>query len=169
MTRTRTNERLILAVAPSTRGFGYAVFEGNSLLDWGVKQVKKDRNAGCVAKVQDLLEQYHPRKVVLEDFSAKTSRRALRIRELGEKLAELAPKHGAKVLSFPIEKVKRSFFPDGDGTKHRVAEVIASRFPNELGFRLPPKRKPWMSEDYRMDIFDAVALGMKAARMIGGT
>jgi hypothetical protein len=32
------------------------------------------------------------------------------------------------------------------------------RFPEELGHRLPPKRKPWMSEDYRMGIFDAVAL-----------
>jgi len=29
-----------------------------------------------------------------------------------------------------------------------------------LASRLPPKRRPWMSEDYRMDIFDAVALAL---------
>ena len=37
-------------------------------------------------------------------------------------------------------------------------QMIAERFPGELGFRLPPKRRPWMSQDSRMDIFDAVAL-----------
>jgi len=26
--------------------------------------------------------------------------------------------------------------------------------------RLPPKRRPWMSEDPRMDIFDAVSLAV---------
>jgi hypothetical protein len=46
------------------------------------------------------------------------------------------------------------------GTKHVVAEVIAQRFPEELGFRLPPKRRAWMSEDSRIDIFDAAALAL---------
>jgi len=52
------------------------------------------------------------------------------------------------------------FFADGQGTKHALAEILAARFPEELGCRLPPKRRPWMSEDYRMDIFDAVALAL---------
>jgi len=39
-----------------------------------------------------------------------------------------------------------------------VAQTLAAQFPVELGKRLPPKRRPWMSEDPRMDIFDAVAL-----------
>ena len=50
-----------------------------------------------------------------------------------------------------------TFIPDSQGTKHMLAEIIAKRFPEELGSRLPPKRKPWMSEDFRMNIFDAVA------------
>jgi hypothetical protein len=41
-----------------------------------------------------------------------------------------------------------------------LAEILATRFPEELAPRLPPKRKPWISEDYRMDIFDAVALAI---------
>ena len=58
------------------------------------------------------------------------------------------------------EQVRRVFFANGQGTKHALAEILAKRFPEELGFRLPPKRRPWMSEDYRMDIFDAVALAL---------
>jgi hypothetical protein len=53
---------------------------------------------------------------------------------------------------------KRLFFADGQGTKHALAEILANKSPEELGFRLPPKRRAWMSEHSRMDIFDAVAL-----------
>jgi hypothetical protein len=35
---------------------------------------------------------------------------------------------------------------------------IVKQFPDELAARLPPKRKPWKSEDSRMDIFDGLAL-----------
>jgi len=44
-------------------------------------------------------------------------------------------------------------------TKQEIAIAIAERFP-ELAPRLPRFRKPWMSEDYRMSIFDAVALAL---------
>ncbi|MCX6925726.1 MAG: hypothetical protein NT154_21315, partial [Verrucomicrobia bacterium] len=56
--------------------------------------------------------------------------------------------------------LRRVFCGARRGTKHALAEIIAQRFPEELGFRVPPKRRPWMSEDFRMDIFDAVALAL---------
>ena len=43
--------------------------------------------------------------------------------------------------------------------KREIAQSIAREFP-ELEPRLPPVRRIWMSEDARMNIFDAVALGM---------
>jgi len=46
------------------------------------------------------------------------------------------------------------------GTKQEMAEMLAIQFPDELASRLPKKRKPWESEDGRMDIFDAVALAL---------
>jgi hypothetical protein len=54
----------------------------------------------------------------------------------------------------------KTFITDGQGTKHLLAEIMAKRFPAQLGLQLPPKRKPWMSEDSRMSIFDAVALAL---------
>jgi hypothetical protein len=38
--------------------------------------------------------------------------------------------------------------------------IIAKKFPDELGTRLPLKRLSWMSEPYHMGIFDAVALAV---------
>lgn len=151
----------ILAIAPSTRGFGFALLEGlDTLVDWGVKSVKEDKNARSLAKVEDLIAHYHPDVMVLENTSVKPFRRSERIRTLSKQLITLAATRKVTVALSSSEQVRRVFFVDGQGTKHAVAEILAERFPEELGFRLPPKRRPWMSEDSRMDIFDAVALAL---------
>lgn len=151
----------ILAIAPSTRGFGYAVLEGRKeLVDWGVKSVTGDKNAGSMEKVEEIIAHYNPQVMVLEDTEAKGSRRSARIRVLTKRLIALAESREIRVVLFSQKQVRRVFFADGCGTKHALAEIIAGRFPDELGFRLPPKRRPWMSEDYRMDIFDATALAL---------
>ena len=55
--------------------------------------------------------------------------------------------------------LRRAFTAEQACTKYKIALAIAGRFP-ELAWRLPPIRKPWMSEDTRMGIFDAVALAL---------
>jgi Holliday junction resolvasome RuvABC endonuclease subunit len=149
----------ILAIAPSTRGFGYAVLEGHKLLvDWGVRSVEGDKNAGSIEKVGEMLAHFNPQVVVLEDTATKESRRSARIQALTKRLIVVAESRAIKVALFSRKQVRRVFFGDAGGTKHTLAEMIAEQFPEELGFRLPPKRRPWMSQDSRMDIFDAVAL-----------
>jgi hypothetical protein len=64
------------------------------------------------------------------------------------------------VKLFSRDQVMKTFIADGQGTKRALAEIIAKRFPEQLGFQWPPKRKLWMSEDSRMNIFDAVALAL---------
>jgi hypothetical protein len=70
----------------------------------------------------------------------------------------MAANRKESVKLFSRDQVMKTFIADGQGTKHALAEILAKRFPEELGLQLPPKRKPWMSEDSRMGIFDAVAL-----------
>jgi hypothetical protein len=43
--------------------------------------------------------------------------------------------------------------------KYTVAAALAARFP-ELASKLPTVPKIWMSEDYRISVFDAAALGV---------
>ena len=162
MKRVQTTYPRILAIAPGTRGFGYAVLEGQDILvDWGVKSVTGDKNTRCLAKVKEMITRYQPRVMVLENTSTKDSRRSMRIRTLTKKITALASSRNVKPVLFSRLQVKRVFFADGgEGTKHALAENIANRFPEELSFRLPPKRRAWESEDSRMDIFDAVALAL---------
>jgi hypothetical protein len=151
----------VLAVAPSSRGFGFAVLEHeNNLVDWGVRSTKGDKNLGSIAKVDELIAHYGPGAIVLEDHSAKSSRRSPRIRTLITEMCALAERSDIRAVQLSQAEVRKIFFARDQGTKHSLAGILAARFPAELGFRLPPKRRPWMSEDYRMDIFDAVALAV---------
>jgi len=47
----------------------------------------------------------------------------------------------------------------GVTNKRQLAEAIAARIPAFERY-LPPPRKPWMSEDSRMNLFDAAALAL---------
>jgi len=161
MNKKVSKQHRILAIAPSTRGFGFAVLEGEAtLVDWGIKAVEGDKNEESLKKVADLIEHYYPDILVLEDHDAKNSRRSERVRKLGRELITLALIRKVKVTLFTREQVRKAFFTKGPGTKYEVAKILANRFPGELGPILPPKRKLWTSEDSRMAIFEAAALAV---------
>jgi Holliday junction resolvasome RuvABC endonuclease subunit len=160
MSRAYTKDIRVLAIDPSTRGFGFAVLEGpNRLIDWGVKETKKNKNARTLKLIEDLIDRYQPSVIVVEDYEEKGSRRCQRIGELINDISKLAAKRKIRVRSFSRLKVKQAFSESGASNKHEIALDIAKRFP-ELVPRLPRFRKPWMSEDYRMSIFDAVAFAI---------
>jgi len=165
MNKISPNHFRVLAIAPSSRGFGFAVLEGpETLVDWGVKSMKGDKSIRSLEKVEELLALFRPGVIVLEDHSAKDSRRAARIRKLSKGIIALARRRNVTIALLLRQQVRQVFFADGQGTKYALAEILAARFPDELGFRLPPKRRPWMSEDYRMDIFDSVALALAVSQ-----
>ena len=151
----------ILAIAPSTRGFGFAVLEGqDTLADWGVKSVTGNKNTNSVAKVKELITHYQPDVLVLQDVEAKGSRRASRIRTLNRQVKAMAEKRKIEVKLISGKQLRGALLGDPRGTKQEMAEMLAMRFRDELASRLPPKRKPWQSEDSRMDIFDAMELAV---------
>jgi Holliday junction resolvasome RuvABC endonuclease subunit len=155
-----SKEKRILAIDPTTKGFGFAVMEGpERLIDWGVKEAKKRKNERCLELVADLIDQYQPDVIVMEDFAAKGSRRCRRIQNLICLIAKLGTAKKIKVRFISRAKVRRAFSESGAATKHQIATIITQRLP-ELAPRLPPYRKCWMSEDYRMSIFDAVSFAL---------
>lgn len=159
MTQNKTIR--ILAVAPLSRGLGYAVMEEPTrLVACGNKAILRDKNAGSLAWVQKFIQFYQPDVLVLPDVNAADTRRAGRIKTLQLKIVAIAKKRQLKVRLISVTQVRGKLLGDAKGTKQAVAQTLAEKFPVELGTRLPPKRRPWMSEDPRMDIFDAVGLAV---------
>lgn len=158
MTKQTGNVR-VLGIAPSTRGVGYAVMEGECVLvDWGVKSVKGDKNARSLSHVAGLVELYAPNVIVLEDTGAKESRRRTRVSALVREIIEMAGQEEIEVRLVSRKSLHSAFLGTQNGTKQALAEHFAKQFSKELGSRIPKKRQTWSNEDCRMDIFDAVAL-----------
>jgi hypothetical protein len=158
MTHRRLSPELVLAVFPSTRGFGYAVFEGpTSRVDWGVKAVRRrQKNLASLRKIRELLAFYQPDALIVENYQGRGSRRAKRIQALINLMTAHAADQRIRTVSYSRSEVRASF---GLTTKREIAEAIVREFP-ALEPRLPPVRKIWMSEDARMNIFDAAALAI---------
>jgi hypothetical protein len=149
------DQRRILALDVRPRSFAFVVF-GNSheLLDWGARSFRGGLNAVRVPrgpKVMRLIDEYVPEVLVLKNPQTKTSERIIHGIRKQAKLHRIT----VRLLS---QNVVKETFAGRNRNKHQIASAIAERFP-ELLYILPPKRKPWQSEDYRMSIFDAAAVG----------
>src|SRR6266702_8886292 len=150
---------LVLAIYPQSRGFAFALFEGwLAPVDWGVQEVRgRDKNARCLKRIASLFALHAPDVLVLQDMSEHGTRRAPRIQELNRRIAELAERRGILVRIYSRAQVIEYFAHRGATTKQKIAETIAKQIP-ALDLYVPPARKPWMSEDARMGIFEAAAL-----------
>ena len=158
---TQNKHIRILAIAPLSRGLGYAVMEGpDKLVACGNKAILRDKNTGALAWVNRFMQFYQPDVLVLPNVTAADTRRAARIKTLHRQIVAWAGKKKVKVRLVSVTQVRTQLLGDAKGTKFGVAQILAEKFPVELGLRLPPKRRPWMSEDPRMDIFDAVGLAV---------
>jgi Holliday junction resolvasome RuvABC endonuclease subunit len=147
-----------LAVDPASRGLGYALLEGPlALINWGFRNARKDRNARCIAYVDWMLTKFKPDVLVLEDFGTLKSHRPARIKALADSFAAAAEQHGIACCRISRRTI-RSRFPSCR-TKYDIARELAVCFP-EIKPWCPPTRKIWLTEDPRINIFDALSLAV---------
>ena len=150
----------VVAIDPGGAKFGFAVFEGaDRLVDWGLRRIRPSRKADGTRRVIELLDYYGPDAMVVEDVSSKHAGRSPRIRRLVKSVLALGSKRKIPTYSFPRSRIRAVFLQAGAFTKEEIAAAIADRFP-VLALRLPPKRRPWMSEDNRICLFEAAALAL---------
>lgn len=154
-----TNHTLrVVSIDPTTRGFAYAVLEGKeNLIDWGLVHVLLRSDGNILSRVEEILDRCLPDLVVIED--GRCIRRRERARRLIKGIEGVAKRRMLQVVRITRSHVQHILRPAS--TKQEIAEALARTFP-ELAPRLPRFRKPWMSEDERMNIFDAVSLALAA-------
>lgn len=158
MNDTQLEDSLILAIFPSVRGFGFALFHGAWIpIDWGFRHVDGDKNQRSLAKVRKLIEDYAPDIVLLENHAGDGSRRSPRIKSLIDDIADSAQQQGLRVARYSRDQIRECFAEFDAVSKYEIAQAISRSLP-EFPSQLPPERKIWLPEDPRMSIFDAVSL-----------
>jgi hypothetical protein len=169
MNQGTTQLQRILAIDPTHRGFGYVVIEEPDwLVDWGVCQVRTDKRERTLHKIADLIRRFGPDIVVIEATRHQHCRRGQHARDLIERIAALARTMDVAVRRVSMATVREHYADLGASNKDAVARLVADRFP-ELESFLPPRRRPWMPEDERMAIFDALALvSVRSSASIAG-
>jgi len=151
---------LVLAIHPTSRGFGWALFENPLVpVDWGLASVKKRRSAHSLARFERLLDLYKPQVVVFEQFDEHPARRTNRIQALCRRMIALASSRGMDTPVYSRDTIRESFEATGAKTRRAIALSIAEQI-KVIRDRLPRERKRWDSEDVRQSLFDAVALAL---------
>jgi Holliday junction resolvasome RuvABC endonuclease subunit len=148
----------LLALHCGSGGFGYAVFEGQAIYDWGTVTARGDKNAMCLRKLSRLLERFSPEALILEEAS-ETSGRAERIVLLHNAIAAVCRSRNTDLYHYSPADIQRCFGSVGARTRHEVAEAVVREL-DVLSPRLPRQRKAWQSEPRRMAIFSAAALAL---------
>ena len=105
-------------------------------------------------RLAGLIDEFSPSAIVVREGSTE-SRKKARMRQA---LAMQDEKHRIPVRLLSRRVVKNAFV-GSNRNKYTIAAAIVKQRP-ELAPRLPTVRKIWKSEDYRMSIFDAAALGV---------
>src|SRR5439155_15772624 len=148
----------ILALDLHPRSFGYVVIESpTKLLDWGVCSDRRKHGAANVLvhkRLMQLLDLWRPAALVLHNPLKKSRRPNPKKDRLLERIVTEA-KSRRIIVRAPVKSSA-----DYQGkilTKYENARRVAEHF-SVLTRELPPKRRAWESEHYRMSIFDAAAL-----------
>lgn len=150
----------LLSVDPTSRGFGYVILETPDLLiDWGVCQVRTEKKERALRKVAALIHRFAPNIVVVETTRHERCRRGQRARDLIEAIASLAQAMDVAVGRVSMTTVRDHYAKFRATNKDAIARLNVRQFP-ELESLLPPKRKPWMAEDERMAVFDAISMAL---------
>jgi hypothetical protein len=153
----------ILALAIRARWLGYAVLEGRcELVDWGmtffqpnsVSEIRATRK-----RVESLLSSFNPTLIAVARSAVAASHNASSVRSLIRSIRTEARARSIPFQSMNRRYIRDSFLEHDAKSKDEIASVLVNRFP-ELLWKLPRKRKTWEKENFRMTLFDAVALGL---------
>lgn len=155
------NSPVILSIDPGTRELGFAVFQRETLLYYGVKTVTNRKAPSHVLEtitgfIRGLIEKYEPSTLAIEKMFITQKNSAL-LYVAAEQVKAVAGEGKIPIWEQSPAAIRKRLCQTGRATKREVAKLIAERYP-ELA-RYYNRTKHWEIE-YYANLFDAVAIGL---------
>lgn len=154
----------ILGLDPGTQEMGYALLEGDVVVDFGVRTLPyglmvHDLLLEAEAVLDELLARYRPDLFVIEHtFYIKTRRGAI-LRIMVSELKRLARDRGVRVVSYMPTAVKKAVAGHGHASKGEVAATLTRRWPALERYRAGGEER---NQTHWQHMFDALALALTA-------
>jgi len=159
-TRTDNSDGLTLAIYPNARGFGYALLNSpQDVIDVGIAYCSPVTNEACMKKVQGLVDDANPKLILLQSLTGKFAHKTSRVKTLIGCIEKFARAQRIGVKKYSRDDIRDVFVQFQGRTKYEIAQRIV-HYLKQYEHLLPKYRKPWMADDYRMGIFDALSLAI---------
>jgi hypothetical protein len=160
MNKHKSKGFTVLSIFPTTRSFGFVIFESpQSPLDWGIRETTRKTLGDALESARKLMQRHHPDVLVIEDLTETGVRRGIPVRRFYRGAVHVAESLGITVERVTRTDIKRAYAHVGAKNKYEIAVATATEIE---AFRslLPAKRKEWVTEDRRMALFDASSRGL---------
>jgi hypothetical protein len=146
----RNEYRNVLAIAAASTKLGHVFLIDGTPFDWGTSKESSGSPQRAYQYTQKKIAYYRPELLVTELVTDR-SKKGQYSRSLIDMVAKAA--QDADVQWCLVAREQKY------ANKYQEAQALALRF-SELKASLPPPRKWWQTEDQRMIIFEALALGL---------
>lgn len=162
---TSSRPARILALDPGTKEVGFALLVGDSLVRYGVRNIKKKgfdktQSTGKVPGI-DLIENFKPNVVILGKLIHPERKINPMLINLMNQIKRFALGKGIEVQEIEPVSARIFLIQHTQPTKMNTAVLIAAIYP-ELSVYVPQKRRIlWTQKDmYWMNMFDALTLAL---------
>jgi len=162
-----TNSLTVVALAVRAGWLGFAVVEHRRrLVDWGMvfyRSTSMAKVGAAKRRVRSLIASFAPSLIAAEISEVAASRDAPASRTLVRFIRTEAHAKSIPFRSMSRESVRSAFSEFNARSKDEIAAVLAGLYP-ELRWKLPPRRRTWEKEHYRIALFDAIAVGIACTK-----
>ena len=148
----------IVGVVSTTHGFAYAVTEGPRHLVASGQRAASPSLSDAVRRFGNVISKARPLFVAFDRDSGQ--RKGRRGRQFVRAVSAVCEAHGVMLIAIGRTEIRR-LSKQGRPSKWDIGDIVATWFP-EIASKLPPRRKPWESENDRIGIFMAIAAAVAA-------
>jgi len=145
----------VLALEIRLSLFGFAIVEGKTVLDWGVRRASGHLSPTFARKkLVPLLDAYQPAIILIRPPKMGTAASAAAYIQA---VRSESLRRSVEVQIIRRSAVEQFFAERGCTNKHAIAKLVFEWF-DDIPFAPPPQRRPWDREAYTTPVFDALAI-----------
>ena len=141
---------------------GFAHFEGDELVDYGVKSLRRPKQKrkpidvlrGVIIR---FIEEKHPDAIALEKNSFSHIPQNQPLVMAIKLIHNIALQNKILIYEFAPNTIRKEVCKDGRASKRLVSKIICMRYPELNVYR---ETNPGWRERYNQNMFDAVACGL---------
>lgn len=149
----------VLGINPGTRYIGIACFEGDSLIDWGIKVINgkwsRKKRAKATEIISMLIEYYQPDAVSVKKLHS--SRISNNLSFIADEIARQAKKNRLRFRRYSIKEIKSFFCPGKKTNRKKIIKHLTATYPV---LHREMDREDNSNNTYHLRMFEAVALAV---------